>query len=168
MENTQNIFDKLDNSWKDVCSFLKNNKNNDKIAPIAKFVSKLCLFQYDTVHNHPKKQVFVHHNDEWQTYSHPYKPCKRTVSFDKRSSGVVIDVTSQAEGENQITENALILAENKEGVWMGFLRQLKENFVYETYSFEISKNGNIKTRTFKKVLSDTNLPKQTSKSVKTK
>lgn len=144
-EKQLRMVDKLDGVNKEAYEFIQKNASN--FEPLSGFTTTISLFAFDTTYKHPQKQVFVHHENEWDTRASVWRPCERTISFQKSDKSLSISVFSKVEGKSWTFEQALILKEDRIGKWSGMLSRLAENDEYEFFTFGIGKNGKIKPKT---------------------
>ena len=150
---TTKLVDKLGDTWDIVLKFLIKNEDGKVIETLSRFTELVEQFVFDKSYENKTKtkQIFIHSFDEVDMRTIPWKPCERSISFGRKENAVEICVLSRVGDENVVQEQSLKLAQDKLGAWQGRLTVLNNKNAYETYKFDISKSGSVKTKTFKKV-----------------
>ena len=145
------VVDKLDDKWKEIVTFLKNNKDVNGLGPLSFFTETICKFRSDKqcFGNAKTTLIFFHTTGELDLRTLPWRPCERSVRFAKKDKEAEICVMSRVKDEDIVCEQVLKLKEDKSGNWQGRLTRLNGKGQYETYDFDISRHGYVKSRTFK-------------------
>lgn len=161
------VVDQLNDEWKDIVTLLKNNQDVNGLEPLSFFTETICKFRFDKYHCDSAKTIlsFSHSTGELDMRTVPWKPCERSVRFARREKEAAICVVSRVKDKDIVCEQVLKLKEDEHENWQqGTLTRLNGKGQYETYDFDISRHGYVKSRTFKLTSLKSLTPEKSAKS----